>query len=153
MHSIKINQGKSLSLPLRLATTAASLTLIYYSFKLFPSPFSLIFPVSFSLIGPFFWFAIKLLEIDPLRKQVFTGIWSMGLRFGKWVEFKQAEIAVEETKIKPTEFLLENRRVTVTREYRAFLVLENGSKIFMLSHPLQKRLQSKIQTLRHKLSL
>ena len=153
MKTVRINQGKSLHVGLRILVTLASIILMVLSFKVISEPWSILVAILLSLISPAAWFATKIFEIDPTKKKLFKGSWFMGFRLGDWFEFKDLDIMTKKTRIKKTEFSLpDGKKLFTNQEYQVFL-LADSEEHYLFGHPLKERIDEKIQTLNKKLEL
>lgn len=154
MRRTRINQGKTFSLSLRIIISIFSISMMIWVFKSIGAPWSIPIAILVSFVPPAAWFSTKIFEIDPNRKKIFIGSWSMGFRFGKWIQFKEIEIKIQKARIKKTEFSLpDGSRMITDQEYQAILKTNANESFYLLGHPLKERIEEKIQTLRKKLEL
>lgn len=154
MKLVRINQGKSLPLWLRIIIAIVSIFLMILTFQMIAAPWSIVLAILLSMIPPAGWFATNILEINTSMKMIFRGSWIMGFRFGEWKRFHELKTITEKKQIKTTSFTLpDNKHITTNEEYQAFLEIESGEKIYLFGHPIEKRIKEKVETLNKKLKL
>lgn len=93
--------------------------------------------------------------INEEKKTIFDGVWTMGRKLGKPVEYTAIEkIFIHKVKTKQTMYSLSNKQnILANHEYRAYLKLDNGDKYYLLSHPLEERVEEKVTKIRKKLAI
>lgn len=154
MRPVRIHQGKTYPLWLRLSVALTVCALIVVTFRYVLAPFSLGIAILLAPVLPALWFSTRIVEIDAAQKRLFQGSWTMGFRWGKNMNYEQVDLLVQKKRIKRTEFSLPNNRTLITnQEYQAFLVLDSKTELYLFGHPLEDRIEEKMQTLRKKLSI
>ena len=153
MRTVRIHQGKTFSLGIRLLIAIISMGVIFLLLRTFPSLWAIGISIGFSLIPPAGWFATRILEINPVNKQLFIGSWCMGFRVGRRIHFQELEIKSSVAKIKRTAFSLPDGEIITNKEYRATLHIETGESFHLVGHPVKERIEEKIHILCKKLGL
>lgn len=155
MKIIRINKGKAVSLPIRFVAVVATVVLTIKLMDWLPEPWSILVAMAICTILPALWFATKVIIINEEDKTLFDGVWTMGRKLGKPVRYQGIEkIFINKVKIKQTMYSLSNKQnIIANHEYRAYLKLENGDKYYLLSHPLEERVDKKVTKIRKKLAL
>ena len=154
MKLVRIHQGKSLKLWLRILIVIISIILMIAAFKSLSEPWSIMLPIIISILPPASWFATNILEINASKGLIFKGAWAMGFRFGTWKRFEALEITYDHVPIKLTTYTLPNNRIITTdKEYQAFAEIDAEEKIYLFGHPLKERIDQKVQMLHKKLGL
>lgn len=116
-------------------------------------PYSIIASILLSTLIPAIWFATNILIIDNDQHTIFDGRWIMGFKKGKTTSYREIDkFFVNKVKTKRTIYSLSNKQNMVTNhEYRAFLKLDDGSKFYLLSHPVEESVNEKVTKIRQKL--
>lgn len=154
MRPVRIHQGKTYPLGLRLSAALIVCTLIIVVLRHILAPLSLGIAILLAPVLPALWFSTRIVEIDVARKRLFQGSWTMGFRWGKNVSYEKIDLSVQKNRIKRTEFSLPNNRTLITdHEYQAFLEIDSKTDVYLFGHPLEDRIEEKMQTLRKKLSI
>ena len=155
MKVFRIHQGKALPLPVRILCVTLVVVATTQVLLWLPKPYSMVISIATCTLLPAAWFANKLLIIDEEKKTVFKGIWTMGKRFGDTINYEASPtIWIEKKKTKKTAYQLSNKEtILVNAEYRAYLRLDDGRNIFLISHPIEKRLNEKVERIKNKLQL
>lgn len=118
-------------------------------------PWSILIAMLICTILPALWFATNVIIINEEKKTIFDGVWTMGRKLGKPVEYAAIEkIFIHKVKTKQTMYSLSNKQnILANHEYRAYLKLDNGDKYYLLSHPLEERVEEKVTKIRKKLAI
>lgn len=122
---------------------------------LLPEPWSILIAMLVCSFVPALWFSNKVIIINEENKTVFDGIWTMGKKLGKPVPYDSIEkIFINKVKTKQTQYSLSNQQnIIANHEFRVYLKLNDGTKYFLLSHPLEERANEKAEEVRKKLEL
>lgn len=155
MKVIRIYKGKVVNLPIRLVSV---LVVVFVTIKLMDTlsePLSIFIAIAFASILPGIWFASHVIIVNEENKTLFDGIWTMGRRFGKPISYNSIEkIFINRVKTKQTMYSLSNQQNIVTsHEFRAYLKLDNGDKFYLISHPLEEKVEEKVTKIKKKLGL
>lgn len=155
MKIVRVNRGKTLGLPFRLLAVGITFFSIQWLMNMLEEPVSIIVSMLVACFLPATWFASDILIIDAEKNQIFDGVWTMGMKWGKSLKYDTiSAISIERVETKPTLFVLPNKQeITSTHEFQAFAILDDNQKIFLISHPLEERLQEKIVKIKQKLDL
>ena len=155
MKIIRINKGKVFNIPIRLVSVAVVGVVTIKLMDSLPEPLSIFISMGIATILPAIWFASNLLIIDHEKKEIFDGIWTIGLKFGKPTPYSGIEkIFINRVKTSQTMYSLSNQKNIVTdHEYRAYLKLDSGTKYYLISHPLEERVEEKVAEIKKKLGL
>ncbi len=118
-------------------------------------PWSVVAAIVISTLLPAVWFATKVIIINEENRTIFDGVWTMGKRLGKPIKYGAIEgIFIKKVKTKQTVYTLPNKQNIVTNhEFRAYLKLNNGDEYFLISHPLQDRVEEKVTKIKQKLEI
>ncbi|WP_420577288.1 hypothetical protein [Ekhidna sp.] len=155
MRIVRINKGKVVNLPIRLVSVVVMVVITISLMDALPEPWSILIAIAIASILPGIWFASYVIIINEENKTLFDGIWTMGHKFGKPIQYESIEkIFINRVKTKQTMYSLSNKQNVVTdHEYRAYLKLDNGEKFYLLSHPLEETVEEKVTKIREKLGL
>lgn len=133
---------------MRLLLSGLSCLMVIFILKFVPSPTTLPLAIACSFAFPAVWFSTRLFELDMTGKKVFVGTWVMGFRFGKTYQYKTFDILKRQEKIKGTIFNIDNKQVLFTKEYRLILVLDGSTELFLLSHPIEGKIDERLAKLK-----
>ncbi|WP_436515238.1 hypothetical protein [Ekhidna sp. To15] len=155
MKIIRINKGKAVSLPIRFTAVVLVVVLTIKLMDWLPEPWSILTAMLICTILPALWFATKVIIINADKKTIFDGVWTMGRKLGKPVKYQAIEkIFINKVKTKQTMYSLSNQQnIIANHEYRAYLKLDNGDKYYLISHPLEERVEEKVTKIRKKLAI
>ena len=155
MKIVRINKGKAVNLPLRLIGVIVATVGTIQLMHILPEPWSVLVTIVVASFVPAIWFSDKVIIIDMDKKEVFDGVWTMGKRLGKATIFNEVEkIFIDKVKTKQTLYNLSNKQnIVVNHEYRAYLELDNGENFFLISHPLEDKLEEKVTKIEKKLGI
>ncbi len=155
MKIVRINKGKVVNLPIRLVSVLVIFFIIFKLMETLSEPLSIFIAIVFASILPAIWFASYVIIIDEETKTVFDGIWTMGKRFGKPRKYDAIEkIFINRVKTKQTMYSLSNRQnIVANYEFKAYLKLDDGEKFFLISHPIEERVEEKVTKIRQKLGM
>ena len=154
MGRVIIHQGKSLALSMRLIAASLGCLLIILALTHLKATLALPLSMLLSLILPASWFATRVLEIDMKTKTFFKGSWVMGFKFGQQKRFEEIKMISKKVPIKETEFVLPGNKAFVTNhEYQAFAIVDSDLEVYLLGHPLEKKISEKIAKINKKLGL
>ncbi|WP_370089208.1 hypothetical protein [Ekhidna sp.] len=155
MKIIRINKGKAVPLPIRFVSVLVMVIITIALMDALPEPWSIFIAILIASFLPALWFATNVIIINEEDKTIFDGVWTMGRKLGKPVRYQSIEkIFINKVKTKQTMYSLSNRQnVVANYEHRAYLKLDNGDKYFLLSHPLEERVEEKVAKIREKLGL
>ncbi|MEO9485796.1 MAG: hypothetical protein ABJG47_20230 [Ekhidna sp.] len=155
MKIIRISKGKAVNLPIRFL---GALLMVVITVKLvdwLPEPWSIVSAIAIATFLPALWFATNVIIIDAEKKTIYDGIWTMGRKLSKPVKYEAIEkIFINKVKTKQTMYSLSNKQnIIANHEYRAYLKLVSGEKFFLLSHPLEERIEEKVTKIKKKLDI
>lgn len=155
MKIVRINKGKVVNLPIRLVSAVTMVIITISLMDALPEPWSIFIAIAIASFLPGIWFASYVIIIDAEKKTIFDGIWTMGHKFGKPVSYQSIEkIYVNRVKTKQTMYSLSNRQNVLTdHEYRAYIKIDTGEKFYLLSHPIEEKMEEKVTKIREKLGL
>jgi len=155
MKIIRIHKGKVFPLPFRLVAVAVVMVSVIKIMDTLPEPWSIFLSILVAALLPATWFATHVIIINEENKTIFDGAWIMGFKIGKLHSYHQIEkIFINSVKTSQTMYSLSNQKNVVTdREYRAYLKVDDGTKFFLVSHPLEDRLKEKVTKIREKLGI
>ena len=155
MKIVRINKGKVVNLPIRLVSAIIMVVITISLMDALPEPWSIFIAIALASFLPGIWFASYVIIINEEKKTIFDGTWTMGHKFGKPIKYESIEkIFINRVKTKQTMYSLSNRQNVVTNhEYRAYLKLESGEKFYLLSHPIEEKIEEKVTKIREKLGL
>ncbi|WP_425390347.1 hypothetical protein [Ekhidna sp.] len=155
MKIVRINKGKVVRLPIRLFSVLAIVFITIKLMDALPEPWSIFIAIGIASILPAIWFASYIIIINEEKKTIFDGIWTMGRKFGAIKKYDTIEkIFINKVKTKQTMYSLSNRQNIVSNhEFQAFIKLDDGEKYFLISHPLEERIEEKVTIIREKLGL
>ncbi len=155
MRIIRINKGKAVNLPIRLVGIAIVIVATIKLMNSLPEPWSIFITIVIASFLPALWFSYNIIVIDMEKKEIFDGVWTMGKRLGTPIPFNRIEkIFINRIKTKQTMYSLSNKQnILVDHEFRAYLKLDNGEKIFLISHPLEEKMEEKVTKIREKLGI
>ncbi|MEM7298310.1 MAG: hypothetical protein AAF391_08600, partial [Bacteroidota bacterium] len=123
--------------------------------RIVPEPWSILTAAFISILLPIIWFTNKIIIIDIERHLIFDGIWIMGFKLGDTISFESIEsFFINKVKTKQTVYSLSNKQnIVANHEYRAYVKTDSGNKFFLLSHPLEERVNEKLTKIKRKLEL
>ena len=154
MRPVRIHQGKTFPLFTRLLVSGMVCALIVFIFHYIQSPISLIISILISPALSACWFATRIFEIDIANRMIFQGNWTMGFRWGSTTNYEQINLLKRKERIKRTEFSLPGNKTLFTdREYRAYLIVDSETELYLFGHPIEDRINEKMKVLRKKLSI
>ncbi|MEO9870223.1 hypothetical protein [Ekhidna sp.] len=155
MKIIRINKGKAVNLPIRFVSIILMVIVTIKLMYELPEPWSILVAIIVSSFVPAIWFASNVIIINEENKTLYDGVFAMGRKFGKPTKYDSIEkIFINKVKTKQTMYSLSNQQNIVSNhEYRAYLKLDNGDKYFLLSHPLEERVEEKVTKISKKLGI
>ncbi len=155
MEIIRINKGRAVNLPIRLVGIVVVAVITIKLMDSLSEPWSILIAILIASFLPALWFSFNVIIIDMNKKEIFDGVWTMGKRLGKPTPFNEIEkIFINKVKTKKTMYSISNQQNIVTNhEFRAYLKLDNGEKLFLISHPIEDTLEEKVTKIRKKLGI
>ncbi|XOV91973.1 MAG: hypothetical protein ACFHWX_17410 [Bacteroidota bacterium] len=145
-YTIRINQGRIISLWLRILIVALLFVGILFINLYFKEEVAIV--LSIFLAAPVlpFWNAFNLLEVDNQSRSYFKGFWLAGFKRGVWKSYE----AIREIKIKDSGM---NPSGKSTKYYKAYLIFENLDQIYLIGHNSQEKLKEQLKEIYKKLDL
>ncbi|MEO1254004.1 MAG: hypothetical protein AAFY41_03825 [Bacteroidota bacterium] len=155
MRIIRINKGRTISLPIRLLGVFGILMLITTAMINLSEAWAILVSIILASFFPALWFSFNVIIIDAENQEVFEGVWTMGKRFGKPVPFNKIEkIFINKVKTRQTIYSLSSKQnIVANHEFRAYLKLDNEEEYFLISHPIKERAQDKVSEIKRKLCI
>ncbi|MEQ9405286.1 MAG: hypothetical protein RIM99_16985 [Cyclobacteriaceae bacterium] len=154
MGKVKINQGRSIPWAFRLVATAAIIVGVVKIIQGMPENYAILLSMILSMLMPIIWFSYNILTIDNDKKEIHSGVYSVGFKTGKAKKFKEID-KIFINKVKTSQRMQSHGTGSVYEqkgvEYRAFIKLDDGTKYFLTSHPNEKKLEEKVTKIREKL--
>jgi hypothetical protein len=140
MNKIRINQGRLINSPVRTLWTVAVISVIGYLMNAFNNQlgFAICLALSFSLLVV--WTAFKVLEIDLSAKELTVSKLIMGRSMGRHKRVFDRVRGVEISEL--------DKDADV---YRAFLVLDENTKVFLISDEDKEDLLERLSPILKKL--
>ena len=83
MRKFSINQGRAVPVHIRIVASIILGLIIAKTMSSLPVPFAVPLAILLSLLMPLLWFSFQILEIDNDKKEIHSGIWSLGFKTGK----------------------------------------------------------------------
>ncbi|MEM6830165.1 MAG: hypothetical protein AAF551_06585 [Bacteroidota bacterium] len=148
MKGIRINQGRSVPLLVRLVVSFVVILVSIQILAHLPENAAIALTMSVSLILPVLWFSFDVLTIDTASRRVHQGIWIMGRPIGR----SKAYTKIENIFIEKPQTEQNGRNSTHQPPlYRAFITFDNQKKYYILSGRSEESLKKKLSKIKKRL--
>ncbi|MFK7951418.1 MAG: hypothetical protein AB8B73_01125 [Ekhidna sp.] len=155
MKVVKINKGKTIAFHIRFAGIIVAIAICMKLLTIQPMNLAILLTIPFTMLVPAIWFASNIITIDMDKMEIHDGVWVLGRKFGKPEKFNSIDkFFMNKVKTRQTMYSLSNNQnISTNSEFKVFVKLNNGDKYFLFSHPLEERVEEKLNEVKLKLGL
>lgn len=154
LDKVRINQGRIIMWQFRLAGTLFVFFIGAAAFLHLGEVLAIIIFMGAALLLPVLWSSYYIFEVDPAQKMIAQYNWIAGIKMNNEESpYTRIErIFINPVKMSQTWYSYSGTaRTNKSIEYHAFIKLDSGEKIFMLSHANPEKLQQMLSPVAAKL--
>lgn len=145
-HVIRINQGRIISLWLRIIIVIFLLTGMMIVNLMMDETYAVFLSICFATPVLPIWNAFRLLEVDARSRAYYKGYWLAGIKWGDWHSYE----AIQEVRVLGPG---EGQSAKTNKRFKAFLILKNGEQIYLIGHNSRDKLEDHLKKIHEKLNL